>query len=210
MGNLINGINGPIKGKVGDVVGSSRNGVPYVKSKYKKRTKKISQQEKGNRNKFKEAQLWLKPLLPFVREGFKGYSQTSYGFIAAKSNLLLNAFEGEQPNIHINPALVQLSYGNLPVSADLAVTQVEPNVLKFTWNPGHLEGAHPDDQVMLLAYDVENKTAFYTITGQFRKIGSDLMRITAETGKTYHIYVAFTAADRSRQSSSVYLGEISV
>ena len=206
----MNGINGPILGGLGDVVGSSRNGIFYLKKKYKKRTTKITAKEKGNRSKFADAQFWLKPLLSFVKEGFKGYSTTSYGFIAAKSHLLRHAFEGQQPEIRINPALVQVSYGSLPLSADINVQLEDVNRLIFSWNPAYLDDAEPEDQVMLLAYDVENKSAFYTCTGQFRKTGSDVLEISEEPGKTYQIYFAFTAADRSSRSHSVYLGEINV
>ena len=63
MGKLINGIYGSFEGKVGTVVGSSWKGIPYIKSAYKQRTKKVSEKELANRNKFAMAQAWLKPLL---------------------------------------------------------------------------------------------------------------------------------------------------
>jgi hypothetical protein len=85
MGRLISGINGPIQGKIGTVIGSSRNGVPYVKGPYKNRTLKVSVKELANRKKFAAAQYWLSPILNFVHEGFKGFSQRSQGFVAAKS-----------------------------------------------------------------------------------------------------------------------------
>lgn len=37
MGQLTHGINGPVKGKVGAIIGSSWKGIPYVKGPYKKR-----------------------------------------------------------------------------------------------------------------------------------------------------------------------------
>lgn len=43
MGKLINGIYGLFEGKVGAVVGSSWKGIPYIKSAYKQRTKKVSE-----------------------------------------------------------------------------------------------------------------------------------------------------------------------
>jgi hypothetical protein len=61
MGRLLTGINGPIYGKVGSVIGSSRNGVPYIKGLYKKRTLKVSEKELANRQKFAAAQAWLRP-----------------------------------------------------------------------------------------------------------------------------------------------------
>jgi len=208
MGRFVNSINGPIQGKVGSVIGSSRKGIPYVKGPYKKRTAKVSKKEIGNRSKFADAQFWLRPLLAFVREGFKGYSLQSEGFIAAKSYLLLNAFEGAPPNFTINPSLVRVSFGDLPLSNNIAVEQIAVDQLQFTWDPARVEGASPLDQAMLLAYDVENAAAYFTVTGQFRNTGSDTLQIAPKTGRTYHLYFAFSAADRSRQSHSLYLGEI--
>ncbi len=145
-----------------------------------------------------------------MREGFRGYTPTVEGFVAAKSYLLLNAFEGEQSDIRINPALVKLSHGDLPLSANIAVSQIEGGTVHFTWDGANVEGGNARDQVMLLAYDIENGKAYFTTTGQFRSVGAETLNIDPTPGKTWHFYVAFTAADRSRQSDSVYLGEVTV
>jgi len=210
MGRIPNGINGPIVGKVGTVIGSSRNGKAYVKGPYKKRTKKVTRVELGNRNKFGMSQRWLKPLLDFVREGFSKYKKTSGAFVTAKSHLLLHAFEGTAPDIRINPALVKLSTGELPLPADMAVALTGPGQLQFTWDAANIDYSHQYDQVMMLAYDIEHVAAYYHTTGQFRSTGSDTLNIDPTAGKTYHIYLAFTSADRSVQSESVYLGAITV
>jgi len=209
MGRLINGINGPIVGKVGTVIGSSRNGKAYLKGPYDKRTAKVSKAELGNRSKFSQAQYWLKPLLKFVREGYGSYKMTSGAFVAAKSYLLLNAFEGVAPDRHINPALMKVSVGELPLSNDMAVAKTADNGLEFTWDNARVEGASLYDQVMLLAYDVDHKKAFFKTTGQFRSTGADALPVNPAPGITYHIYMAFTAADRSSRSDSVYMGTIS-
>src|SRR6478736_3248269 len=168
MGKLINGIYGSFEGKVGAVVGSSWKGIPYIKSAYKKRTKKVSEKELANRNKFAMAQAWLQPLLPFVREGFKGYSKTVEGYLAAKSYLLQHCFTGVTPNINIDASLMKVSYGDLPLAANIKVKQGKNGVLQFTWNKAAVKGTSGQDQVMLLAYDVDHKTAYYNLTGQFR------------------------------------------
>ncbi len=209
MGRLINGINGPIQGKIGSVSGSSRNGIPYVKGPYKKRTLTVSKKEMANREKFAAAQAWLAPLLDFVREGFRGFSQRSQGFIAAKSWLLKNAFVKDGSGLRIDPALVKVSSGDLPLPENLAVSLKENGDLKFTWDPPReikWEGA-AFDQIMMLAYDVEKPEVTYHTTGQFRSTGEDILQITQTNGKNFHVYAAFNAADRSRQSESVYLGE---
>jgi hypothetical protein len=206
MGRLLGGVNGQIQGKVGNMIGSSRNGIPYVKGPYKKRTGTVSEKELLNRKKFAAAQAWLSPLVEFVRVGFNGYSQRSQGFIAAKSWLLKNSFTGEGDNLRIDPALVKVSNGDLPNPENIAVTQTETGDLKFTWNTAN-DGSRNSDQVMMLAYDVEKAFAFIKTTGQLLSTGVDILPLDRTHGKNFHVYAAFNAADRSRQSDSVYLGE---
>jgi hypothetical protein len=208
MAKIPEGINGPITGTVGSVVGSSWKGIPYIKKAYKERTKKVSATELGNRNKFGEAQFWLQPILNFVREGFKGYTETVEGFLAAKSYLSKNAWEGTGADMRINPALVKVSWGKLPLSPDMAVEKTAEGYLRFSWSPEAVEGGSPLDQVMMLAYDVESKYTASAITGQFRSTGEDVLKLLMPKGSTYHIYMAFNAADRKSQSHSVYLGTI--
>jgi len=132
------------------------------------------------------------------------------GFCAAKSHLLLNAFEGLQPEMAINPALVKVSFGDLPLPDGIAVAKTVPGQLVFTWNPAASANGNAKDQVMMLAYDVEHAKAYFTTVGQFRKDGGDVLYTDPTPGRAYHIYCAFTAADRSRQSQSVYLGAITM
>lgn len=229
MGRLISGINGPIQGKVGKISGSSWKGKPYIKGSYRKRSAKSSELETRNRKKFAAAHFWLKPIVEFLREGFKGYTNTVEGYLAAKSYLLLNAFEGVAPDLYINPALVKVSFGTLPLSSNISFAKIDDGQLedlplssdiplakiddgkmqlKITWNPAKVEGGNDKDQVMLLAYDIKDKDVHCNTRGQFRCAGSDIMEVYK--GGTYLVYVAFVAADRSRQSDSVYLGTITV
>ena len=210
MGKLINGIYGSFEGKVGPVVGSSWKGIPYIKAAYKNRTKNVSAKELANRSKFAMAQAWLSPLLPFVREGYKGYSETVEGYSAAKSYLLKNCFKGVAPDINIDPSLMKVSYGELPLSANIKAKQGKNGSVQFSWNKAAVKGTGGQDQAMLLAYDVDNKMAYYNLTGQFRNTGADVLLIDTTPGRSYQVYLAFIAADRTGQSDSVYLGELKV
>jgi hypothetical protein len=165
----------------------------------------------ANRQKFAAAQAWLAPLIDFVRDGFKGYSQRSQGFISAKSLLLKNAFVENGSGLYIDPSLAKVSFGSLPLPNNLAVVLTENSVLEFTWDPGEQmwEGAL-FDQIMMLAYDVQKGMTEMNTTGQFRSSGRDILSLKNSSGKTFHVYAAFTACDRSRQSDSVYLGEFKV
>jgi hypothetical protein len=210
MATYTDGINGNFKGKVGRVIGSSWKGKPYMKSLYRKRTIPAHEMEQLNRNKFALAHRWLQPVTDFVRAGYKGHTPTVEGFLAAKSYLLKNAFEGDGADMVINPALMKVSYGDLPLPENLAAVKSAPNELQVSWKGSDKSQPDAYDQVMILAYDIENGESEETITGQFRYVGTDTLEITAAIPeRTYHIYAAFIAADRSCQSMSVYLGTIS-
>jgi hypothetical protein len=204
-----NGINGAFSGKLGTVVGATWKGQPYMRTLPSKRKGPASEAAIASRNKFAMAHNWLKPVLPFVREGFKGYSATTEGFLAAKSYLLRNAFEGSSDKPVINPALVKVSYGDLLLPENITAVKIEDNQIQFTWDTTDLNKNNRFDQVMMLAYDIENGTAYYQVPGQPRLNGGDVLPISqAPFDRIFHLYVAFVAADRSRQSESLYLGTI--
>jgi hypothetical protein len=207
MGRLISGINGPIQGKIGKVIGSSRKGIFYVKGPYKKRTPRVSEKELANRKKFAAAQAWLGPLLDFVREGFRGYSPRAEGFIAAKSWLLNKSFVNESSGLQIDPALVKLSSGDLPLPEEIKAVFTEGGDLRFTWTPSDPRAPDALDQIMMIAYDIKKEMATYVTTGQFRSSGTDTLYLSGSNEKQFHVWAAFRAADRSRQSDSIYLGE---
>src|SRR4030081_1272894 len=104
MAKMNNGIMGAFNGKVGTVVGATWRGIPYMRAIPRSRTGPISKKEKANREKFAVAQFWLKPLLEFVRVGFKDYSSTVVGFSAAKSWMMKNAMEKTEDGFRIDPS----------------------------------------------------------------------------------------------------------
>jgi len=208
MGSFQYGPLGPVKGKVGNIIISSWKGKPYVKSAPGQRTAPLTTKEIANRKKWAMAHAWLKPVTKFVREGFKGYTETVEGFIAAKSYLLKNAFEGDAPDVSINPALVKVSSGELPLPQNIQVTKTGQKELQFTWDTKDIEFANRYDQVMLLAYDIKGGYAYTRLTGQLRINGSDTLHIHAELNTVLHIYLAFVSADRQTRSNSLYMGSI--
>jgi hypothetical protein len=210
MGSIQFGSLGPVTGKVGNLVISSWKGKPYVKSAPGERTAPPTKNELANRKKWAMAHAWLKPITNFVREGFKGYTETVEGFIASKSYLLKNAFEGEAPDLIINPALVKVSSGELPLPQHIKATQNANKEIEFTWDTGDMEFANRYDQVMLLAYDIEGGYAYIRLTGQLRMNGSDTISVQRYFNRTLHLYIAFVSADRSTRSNSLYLGPINI
>jgi hypothetical protein len=207
MAKYTEGISGSFHGKIGPVIGSSRNGVPYMKGKGNPRTKPFSNAEVANHNKFSTAHTWLQPLIKVLRVGYNGYSKTTYGFNAAKSYVLNYAMEFGQ----VLPELVKISLGDLPLSSDFKVSIAEDRKLLFNWSTAHIDDANHKDQLMVLAYHPENAIAIYEIHGAFRETGAQVLELVRDlAGKTIHVFAAFIAADRSRQSDSLYFGPITL
>ena len=210
MGRLLNGILGPFTGTVATVIGSSRRGIPYTKGRHRARTKNVSESELQNRYKFKVAQAWLKPLVDVVRLGFKNYSAKSQGFVSAKSYLYKHVLKEEDGTVIIDPSLMKVSFGSLPISENAAVSITGPYELTFTWDADSVPAKYKMDQVLMAAYNIGEANVSCVLTGQFRSVGKDILPLSQEykPGATLHVYIAFIAADRSRQSDSVYLGEV--
>lgn len=208
MARLVSGINGPIIGKVGTVTGSHRNGKGYIKANNIRRAPQTPN-ELIAKERFATAHHFLSPLLDFVREGFR--HQLKKGYNGAKSYTLLHAMEGEPMQSRVNPALVKVSLGDLPLSKDLAV-RYEDGELIFTWNPEKPEGGSLYDQLMTLAYYPHEKyqRVRSRTTSALRESGTDSLTVDGIKGFVYHVYVAFTSADRTQNSESVYLGTVEV
>jgi hypothetical protein len=206
MARFNQGIMGPFSGKLGTAVGASWKGINYMRALPRRRTKKRQEGEALNQNKFATVHYWLQPLLMFLRQGFKGYSPTVEGFNAAKSYNLLNAFVEKEGRYEIDPARILVSYGDLPLPENLRCELVG-HELQVLWDtkPGW---QYNRDQVMVLAYDNKNRNYAYNRMGEFRKAGRDILELR-RPGE-YHVYVAFVADDRSRQSNSRYLGTVTV
>lgn len=210
MAKLSTGINGPIEGKVGTVIGSSWRGIPYIKAAHRKKPERRTPDEALTQSSFSRLHFWLQPILPFLREGFKDYSETVFGFTAAKGYNLKYAFKGDRTNKELDPSLIQVSDGELPLPSYASVEKSGDFSLKFSWDPFSESFDARRDQVMLLAYDDVKKKYRWILLGQFRSAGMDTLELEETPGCNYHVYLAFIAHDRSKRSKSVYLGRVEV
>lgn len=206
MAKIRNGINGDASGKVGNFVFSSWKGIPYVKAA-PVRNAKFTPKELSNQHNLRESGKWLRPLLEYLRVGYKDYAPTVFGMNAARSYLYSHALNRETGSI--DPSLMLVSYGSLGLPNTVQVDLDSEGKLSFSWSTETDPDRDPHDQGMLLAYNVEDARPVYNINGQFRKTGQDSLDLSHHHG-TYHLYLAFVAPDRSRQSNSRYLGSVTI
>ena len=209
MAKTKNGVSGSVSGKVGNTVYSSWKGIEVVKSKPVRKAP-LSQKQIDNNFVFGLTQAWLRPIIPLLQVGFRDYAPTNQGVTAAKSYIHRHALTKDGLNSSIAPEKMMVSYGPLP-SADNIATELTPEKeLIFTWDPTVKAKASALDQALLLAYNIKDADANYSLGGDFRKSGTGKLNLRSFTPGDFHLYLAFVSADGAMQSDSVYLGKVTV
>jgi len=207
MGILKNGPNGGYSGKAGSFIGYKLNGQDIIRGIPRKRKKKPGKLEQANRDKFAQMQAWLKPLLDFLRVGFKGYAPTFQGFVAAKSYNSKHAFkQNEDGTYFVDPALALVSFGALTLPQTMSMERKDDKIV-ITWSTnGHFNSI---DVAMVLAYIPETDEVEYDMAAAKRYTGTAVLAMPRQSeGHEVHVYIAFVAYDHSAQSNSYYLGAI--
>lgn len=216
MGKATEGILGPVKGKVGNLVWYTMYGKNVIRMAPSKRTGEKTEKERNNTGKFAKVQAFMKPISAFLKLGFKDYGTKTGGYRAAVSYALNHAVTGEYPDQQVDPELVRISGGDLHAPVSSEVVMDENYLLRFSWSTETGTKGSRYDQAMLLAYALADKNnvsadVFGVTTGVLRKAGTDTLQLSpAGTDLDYHVYLGFLAQDRSCQSHSVYLGKVFV
>ena len=103
---------------------------------------------------------------------------------------------------------MKISVGSLGIPATASVTLSEGELV-FQWDP-KVAGRDGNgyDQVLLAAYNIEEKRAECRNKGILRKDAQAAIPLTVPG--QYHCFLGFIAEDRTRQSDSIYLGTVTV
>ncbi|WP_462319666.1 DUF6266 family protein [Marinilabilia sp.] len=211
MGTSKKGILGNFYGKVGTVIGSKWKGIKYMRSLPDPSSKPPTQRQLDQREKFRQGTVFLQPLGPVVRVGFRNLQQRQTPVNAAMSDLLTNAMEGTAPDFTINYERLKIAKGNL-TGPRTTSAELNGDLIQFGWANNSGEGdAKADDQVILVAVS-DTAYPLYSI-GQFtREAGSGSLTVPEGTaGSVFHCFIAFAGTgDRHQVSNSLYLGEIAI
>ena len=198
---------GKITGLVGEVVGFERNGKNYLRSA-PVRTAPATEAELKNRHLLELVSQWLKPLTPFIRKGFRNYHPNYEGFSAAMAVNYREALQKNGFESFLDPTLAKVSSGDLELPENLQALLSPGKQLDFHWDIALNQG--PRDRIMLLAYDPDNRQAFFDNSGPIRYKGTARLSLADAAPGSFHIYAAFVAEDGTRQSESEYLGSVSI
>lgn len=206
------GILGGFSGKVGTVIGSSWNGVDYMRGIP---THMANPQTAGQQNQRAKVALMMKflsPLKELLRVGFKKQAVKMSPFNAAMSYNLAHAVTNTSPDFAIDFSKVLVSQGKLPAAVNPEVTSPATGQVEFSWQDNSSDkGALPNDRAVLLVYNPEKGQAITLIDGNMRTEGSQLITLPpAFAGVEVHCYIAFRNASQTVISDSRWAGEVVV
>lgn len=208
MATMKNGLWGGFSGKIGNVVGVSRDGAFYLRSLPVQVKKSESKKQFVQRSRFSVTQSFLQTCTPFLRIGFQSDAMAMRSaFNAAMSYNVRYAVKGEAPYFEIDYPNVLVSKGPLPTSAILQASLSE-GVLHVQWDATCEGKATPHDQVMILVCNPQKKSAVYDLyTGKRGSLASQLQLPSQWQGDTIEAYIAFMSAnDFKLVSDSQYAG----
>lgn len=209
MGEIKQGILGPFSGKVGTVVGSIRKGHGYMRAlaPSKKDAKTVAQLTQ--RMKFSMAHQLLKPVLPYLRVGLRGYTDIQTPYNAATSYAVRVCIVGKYPALGFDPSKLVLSEGSLEGVETHSAT-VSNNVVSFTWADNSDDtSAYMDDFAMPLVYNFTKCKAVYS-TDKVSRIDTKASLTIPASWKNDKLscYIAFASVENNAVSDTIYIGDV--
>jgi hypothetical protein len=211
MGIIYKGILGGFQGTVGTVVGGTWKGINYIKSLPVISNTDPTPRQLEQREKFRTMINFLRPIIPFVQEGFKNVAGQMTGYNSAMAFNYRSALSGNYPTFTIDYSMAAVTNGSLPnVLAPSAVAD-PGSVVKFNWTNNAFVGkAKTDDLVMLVVYCPETKEAIYRTGPELRGDATASVNAAQFAGKIVHTWISCKAATGTDVAKSQYTGQLTV
>jgi hypothetical protein len=211
MGTYRKGILGSFSGKVGTVVGSSWNGIDYMRSLPRPSSKQPTDLQLIQRAKMGLAAGFLRPISPLVNIGYKSLAIKQTGFNVATAQVIAEGISGVYPDLVIDYPNVLISKGTLTGAWNPVLSSAAGN-LNIAWQDNSGSGtAKPTDTLVILVYNEVQSQYVYTLAGDMRSALSDSLDLPADfVGDQVQVWVAFYAADKKSISTSLYAGQVTV
>lgn len=212
MGTIMNGILGGFSGKVGTVIGSNWNGIDYMRSRAANITQPNTPAQLAQRARFGMVGKFLRPLIPFLRLGYKNLAVKQSAYNAALAYTLDNAITGTYPTLDIDYTKVLVCQGNLLGAENPAVVSATAGKIDFSWDNNSTDyGANETDKVVLVAYNATLKKFATVIGAATRGQGTQTMTLPdIFTGQEVQTYIGFCSADMSEFSNGEFLEAVIV
>ena len=133
MAKIDEGILGPFFGKVGEVIGSSWHGIPYIKSRPAVFHDAKSPAQLAQRMRMQVAHQFVKSIKNVITIGYRYVAGAQIPYNKAVSYIVKNVIVGEYPDMGIAPDMVIVSQGNL-MGAEGCTATKEDEKIAFSWD----------------------------------------------------------------------------
>ena len=206
MGIINQGILGGFSGKVGPIVGFHWKSNYYIRARAAKVSNPRTPKQQEQRGKFATAFSFLKTIKPFIRIGYKEFTQDKSAFNSAMSYTLKRAVTGSGKEIKIDFDRALVSIGTLIPVFEGAATQ-DGNKMHFNWQDNSGMGnAEDTDIAMLLVYNKDKETAVYDTEATLRSTRHAGFQLPSDWQDDELIaYLSFRSADGSCVANSIRL-----
>lgn len=206
MATFKEGINGPFKGKVGAVIGSSWRKIPYMKGKHKVKRNKLKPSEKQavQHQKFKLLNQFFMKITPVLDIGFRSLTSRATAKNAAFSYNYDHAFVEEDDPVTLNYPALKFSHGSLyTAGAEKAILTHEG--VKVVWNSKtYGVGGAMDDVGYAIAYSVSLDLLLWQTA--LRHEGEAFISFDeAVRGNELHVWLFFADSRKKQVSRTEYL-----
>ena len=206
MGIINQGILGGFSGKVGPIVGFRWKSNYYIRARAAKVSNPRTPKQQEQRGKFATAFSFLKAIKPFIRIGYKEFTQDKSAFNSAMSYTLKRAVTGSGKEIKIDFDRALVSMGTLMPVFEGTATQ-DGNKMHFNWQDNSGTGnAEDTDIAMLLIYNKDKETAVYDTETALRSARHAELQLPSDWQDDELIaYLSFRSADGSCVANSIRL-----
>jgi hypothetical protein len=209
MGTLLNGINGPVIGKVGPVVGYVWKKKVVVRSLANRSKKPLSPLQLQQRAKFRLMNHFLNSLKDLLNVSYGHLVENMTGFNKAFSYNVKNVITGKDPDLKIDYSRVLLGRGDLTNVSMLVITPSSEGNLAFNWTDNSGTGsAKETDLVFVAAYCEEQNDWIYGLNLATRNTGRCMIDTSRMKDQLVQTYIGFIAEDGKDVTDTLYAGSV--
>ena len=207
MGKLLQGIHGPISGKVGPVVGYMLNNQAVVRALAGRSKKPLTPKQIHQRKKFALMNEFLGQLTNLLNMTYGHLVVHMTGYNKAFSYNVMNAIRGFYPDISIDYKMVLLGRGDLPNVESVNTTALPDGKLEFRWTDNSGTGkAKASDKAFAAVYNEELKDWEYDLNLATRAEGVCVLDAPILKGKPVHGYLGFITENSKDVTDTIYTG----
>lgn len=196
-------------GKLGDYVGTVRNGQQIIRKRPIRTNKNPTVLQQRQHRIFSILTKFLKPLIPLFDQTFNTVCKGMSCFNKAVSINIRNAIAGEGETLSIDYSKIILGKGNLLNIKLRSVTSPVSGTILLKWNLDKF-GAHQPEKMYAAIYCEPLNSWIYDfniVPGKTRKFS---LNISSFSGYPVHAYIGSISENGKKVSDSQYTGMVNV